>query len=147
MIVLDANILIAYGLSDEPLHAQAMQFLKYCAGSITYIHAPQLFRSEITAVMRKAVYVQRLSHSHGSSILANLLVYPIQYHEDDRLLHRAYELADKFNRPRAYDSQYLALAERLNCEFWTADERLFNAVSTQMPTVKWLGTWQTPPTT
>ena len=31
------------------------------------------------------------------------------------------------NRAAAYDSFYLALAEGLDCELWTADERLHNA--------------------
>ena len=71
-----------------------------------------------------------------------LLVYDIQYHVDEELLKRAYELATDFNRPTAYDSQYLAVAERLNCDFWTADQRLFNAVREQLGWVKWVGNFQ-----
>ena len=58
---------------------------------------------------------------------------------DDPLLRRGYELATQFNRPTAYDAQYLAVAERLQCEFWTVDERLYNAVKQALPWVKWLG--------
>jgi predicted nucleic acid-binding protein len=64
---------------------------------------------------------------------------PIHTYFDVALLRRAYELATQFNRPTAYDSQYLAVAERLNCEFWTADQRLFNAAHEQLPWVKWVG--------
>ena len=45
----------------------------------------------------------------------------------------------RFNLPRAYDTAYLALARLRNCEFWTADERLFNAVSRELDWVRWLG--------
>jgi len=38
-----------------------------------------------------------------------------------------------------HDSQYLALAERLECEFWTADERLFNAIVRDFSWIRWLG--------
>jgi len=55
-----------------------------------------------------------------------------------------YALAAQFNRPAAYDSQYLAVAERLGCEFWTADERLYNAVKTHLSWVKWLGNFTEP---
>ena len=48
-------------------------------------------------------------------------------------------LATRFNRPTAYDAKYLALAEMMNCEFWTADERLFNAVRDELSWVRWLG--------
>lgn len=54
----------------------------------------------------------------------------------------SYELANRFNRPRAYDAQYLALAQRLDSDFWTADERLFNAVNETFSQINWLGNWQ-----
>ncbi|HEX6305251.1 MAG TPA: hypothetical protein VFZ76_13740 [Anaerolineales bacterium] len=37
--------------------------------------------------------------------------------------------------PSAYYAQYLALAERLEAEFWTADERLARKVERQLPWV------------
>jgi predicted nucleic acid-binding protein len=138
-VVVDSNILIAFGLSDEPLHTQAIQILSAWASAGTTLTAPRLFRSEITAVVRKVVYQQRITHEQGHEMLARLLVYPVEFYEDDALLKSAYELADEFNRPRAYDAQYLALAKRLSCEFWTADERLFNAVKDRFPGIRWLG--------
>ena len=33
----------------------------------------------------------------------------------------------------------LALAQLRGCEFWTADERLYNAVSKELEWVKWVG--------
>jgi predicted nucleic acid-binding protein len=47
-------------------------------------------------------------------------------------------LATRFNRPAAYDAHHLALAEMMNCEFWTADRRLFNVVKDKLPWVHWL---------
>lgn len=141
-VVIDANILVAFGLSDEPLHTQAHQILSIWQSSQTVLAAPRLFRSEITAVMRKAVYQARITHEQGRSLLAQFLAYPVDFHEDDALLKTAYELAERFKRPRAYDAQYLALAQRLACPFWTADERLFNAVQDQFPNIRWLGDWQ-----
>ena len=72
-------------------------------------------------------------------MLSQLLVYPVDLHEDTALLTEAYDLAVRFNRPRAYDTQYMALAERLHCEFWTADERLFNVVGKELNWIRWLG--------
>lgn len=45
----------------------------------------------------------------------------------------------KKNRPTAYDAHYLALAEYAGCAFWTADQRLFDAVRRQLDWVHWLG--------
>ncbi|PJH75788.1 MAG: hypothetical protein CO064_04780 [Anaerolineae bacterium CG_4_9_14_0_8_um_filter_58_9] len=46
--------------------------------------------------------------------------------EDEELSQRALELAGNLSQSKAYDAFYLALAEKLVAEFWTADERLFN---------------------
>lgn len=56
------------------------------------------------------------------------------------LHERAWNLAAEPNRPTAYDAPYLALAEILVCEFWTADKRLYQAVQSRLPWVCWLGT-------
>ncbi len=141
-VVIDANILIIYGLSDEPLHSMAHNRLSAWHKAGIPLAAPRLFRSEITAVIRKAVYQGRMPHDDGRDMLAKLLAYPVTFYDDDALLTEAYELAAKFNRPRAYDAQYLALAQRLSCEFWTADERLLNAITGRFTYIRWLGNWK-----
>ena len=93
-------------------------------------------------MVRKAVYQQSMTIEQGRVMLSQLLAYPVEFHEDDALLKEAYELAVRFNRPRAYDSQYMALAQRLNCDFWTADERLANSTQGQFPHIRWLGHWK-----
>src|SRR5258708_32498327 len=96
-VVVDANILIAFGLADEPLHTQANQIFTACYTTKEPLTAPRLFRSEITAVVRKAVYQQRITPEQGRVMLARLLVYPVEFHEDNDLLKEAYELAVRFN--------------------------------------------------
>jgi predicted nucleic acid-binding protein len=141
-IVIDANILIAFALGDEPLHTEAKQVLSFWKTTNENLITPRLFRSEITAVMRKAVYQERISYNEGRKMLNQLLAYPVKFYEDELLLQTAYELAEYFKRPRAYDTQYMALAQRFACQFWTADERMFNAVSGQFSNIRWLGDWK-----
>ncbi|NPA27193.1 MAG: type II toxin-antitoxin system VapC family toxin, partial [Chloroflexi bacterium] len=47
----------------------------------------------------------------------------------------ALALAHELNLPAAYDAHYLALARRMNAEFWTADQRLAKAVARRFPWV------------
>jgi predicted nucleic acid-binding protein len=94
-VVVDANILTAFGLSDEPLYTQVNQILSSWGSAGTTLVAPRLFRSKITAVVRKAVYQQRITHEQGRRMLARLLLYPFEFHEDDALLKSAYELGVK----------------------------------------------------
>ncbi len=53
------------------------------------------------------------------------------------LQSRAWSTAKQYNRPRAYDAQYLAVATAAGCELWTGDQRLVRAVNASW--VKWLG--------
>lgn len=73
------------------------------------------------------------------------MAYQLEHFTDDPLLERAFELAEVYARPAGYDCVYLALAERLNCELWTGDQKLVNAVSGSLTWVKWCGSFPLSP--
>ncbi|MBX3065643.1 MAG: type II toxin-antitoxin system VapC family toxin [Anaerolineae bacterium] len=109
-----------------------------------------LFRYELIAVLRKSVYRRRLTTEEAREKLKEATLLRVVTFINDTFLQRAYQLAEQFNRPSSYDAQYLAVAEQLGCEFWTADEKLYNAVSESLSWVKWLGNFkqtQTPTAT
>jgi predicted nucleic acid-binding protein len=54
---------------------------------------------------------------------------PIQLHHPPQLHQQAIELAQQHGLPAAYDAHYLALADMISAELWTADLRLFNLVA------------------
>lgn len=143
-VVVDSGILLTSALL-ETLAPQAEALMNQWTQYKVQLAAPILFRYEVVAVTRKAVYQNRISLVRGLQIRDFLLTYPVELHFDEALLKRAYELASTHNRPTTYDSQYLAVAERLGCDFWTADERLFNAVSPVLSWVKWLGNFTPTP--
>lgn len=47
-------------------------------------------------------------------------------------------MLQKFNFATVYDATYLALAEFVGCEFWTADRRLVAGVRDSLPFVRHL---------
>jgi predicted nucleic acid-binding protein len=57
-------------------------------------------------------------------------------HDDAQMLS-AVAWAMHLDRAAAYDSFYLALAETLDCDLWTADRRLASAVG--LPWVRYVG--------
>ncbi|MCB0135046.1 MAG: type II toxin-antitoxin system VapC family toxin, partial [Caldilineaceae bacterium] len=67
-----------------------------------------------------------------SSEIAIALISP-----DDELVRQAYAWTLRLKRAAAYDSFYLALAQRLGCELWTVDHKLFKAVGA--PWVRYVG--------
>jgi predicted nucleic acid-binding protein len=137
-VVADSGIFLAAALTEE-YTLQATSLIEMWQKSSFQIAAPTLFQYEVVAVMRKSVHRGRLTDKDAIYQRDLLLAYPIQYMLDEKLLKRAYEIATLYNRPTAYDSQYLAVAERLQCDFWTTDERLFNSLTGFLSWVKWIG--------
>jgi predicted nucleic acid-binding protein len=136
-VVADSGIMLATVLV-EPYSANAKALVAFWKAQNMKVAAPSLFHYEIVAVLRKHVYRGTISQEKATTSIQALLETPVQLFMDIALLKRAYELATQFNRPTAYDSQYLAVAEHLNCEFWTTDEKLFNSVNSQLPWIKWI---------
>jgi predicted nucleic acid-binding protein len=139
-IVLDSGILIARLLPDEPFGAKAQAFWGF--DEEVEFHAPRLFRSEISAVLRKAVYTNRITNDEGFTLLQQAFRSSVTLHEDDELLLEAFHIANMLSQPRTYDAQYLALAKRLDCTFWTLDETLYNSIHRQFKQIEWLGNFK-----
>jgi predicted nucleic acid-binding protein len=83
--------------------------------------------------------VGELTAADCAEALRAALAFPIGLHAADDLHLRAVELAALHNLPAAYDAHYLALAERLGIECWTADEKLCNSVRHQLLWVRLAG--------
>lgn len=82
---------------------------------------------------------KELTLEQAEAAFAKLQTLPIQQMSVPGQRQRAWELATQLGFATVYDATYLALAELQGCEFWTADERLFNQVKDKLSFVKWLG--------
>jgi predicted nucleic acid-binding protein len=142
LVVVDSGIVLATIL-QEPFSDKARALLESWQKQNLQLAAPELFRYEVVAVVRKCLHQGQLTPEEALKGRDIVLALPIQFYLDDALLKRAYDLATQYDRPTAYDSQYLAVAERLECEFWTADDRLFSVVKQQIAWVKRLGDFKT----
>ncbi len=141
--ILDSGVLIAR-VFPEAYTAQAQKLMTDLEQQNIQLVAPLLLSYELVSVVRKIVYQGRATQEKaklGRKILAQ---FSIKLYFDDALLDRAYDLATELNRVRAYDTQFLALAERFQCDFWTTDEKFYNIADVHYPTVKWIGNYQTP---
>lgn len=72
--------------------------------------------------------------------LDTALTLPIHLRATDDMHSDALRLAERYGLRAAYDAHYLALAERLGAEFWTADRRLAQQVAGELPWVRLLDT-------
>jgi predicted nucleic acid-binding protein len=137
--------LAAMWLIPERFTPLALEIRRVWASNAIEMIAPPIFRPEMTSVIRKAVHLRFISADDGTVALQKTLNWPILITQDSNDLQRqAYDLATTFKRPRAYDAQYLAVAQMIGCEFWTADERLINSLQGKLPWVRWIGDYQPP---
>jgi len=91
--------------------------------------APWLWIYEVTSALWVAVRFGGLTAAEAERCLAqawNLGGRLVT--ADEEQVRAAYAWTLKLDRAAAYDSFYLALAESLGCELWTADQRLCKAV-------------------
>lgn len=104
--------------------------------------APVFFEAETDSILRQKVSLRHeLTAEQGQSAFASLSTLPIKTQHSAEQRRRAWELAREFNFPTVYDATYLALADLRQCEFWTADEKLFKQVRDKLKFVKWLGSY------
>lgn len=85
--------------------------------------------------MRKVPYRGLLDPAMGEKLLKKGLEFDVKLHTFSGIHERAWVLATQLNRPTDYDAHYLALVEHVGCAFWTADQRLFHAVNSQLSSV------------
>ena len=84
---------------------------------------------------------KEITPEQAEAAFAQLRTLPIQQVSVSGQRQRAWEVAADFGLTTVYDATYLALAELRGCEYWTADERLFNQVKDKLSFVKWLGNY------
>ena len=105
----------------------------------TIMIAPALLAFEVTSTLRRMVFLGELSDDDGDEAFQRYQQFRIRLSHRKEIFPVAWTLARRFERPRVYDATYLALAQLNECEFWTADKRLFNAVGAKLTWVRWLG--------
>ena len=89
--------------------------------------APRLWLSETTSAIRFLLSQKEITADEAEQALRTIHGLRVEIvNEDEELCLRALELAGKLGQSKAYDAIYLALAEKLVAEFWTADGRLAN---------------------
>lgn len=121
-------------LEDDSDRAEAL-WANWITQDITVI-APYLLAYEVSSVICNKLYRGKITSEDGDLAFAKVHAQGIVLLHPKELAPTAWDLARQFNRPTAYDSQYLALAQILDCELWTADKRLYNAVHDTLPWVQ-----------
>jgi predicted nucleic acid-binding protein len=97
--------------------------------------APALLNYEVANALYRYEKAGELTQEEVQQALDTVLALPIQLIGDHALHVEAVLLARRAGLPATYDAHYLALAERLGAEFWTADRKLVRQVGAALPWV------------
>jgi predicted nucleic acid-binding protein len=140
-VCVDASVALTFLLPQDLTPHVYSLWQTWADQDIELVTAP-LFFAEVTSVLREHVYHGLLGVDEGEQAFATFLAMPVRSVSPATLQARAWSLAKKHNRPRAYDAQYLAVAAILGCDLWTGDRRLVNALNA--PWVRWVGDYRSP---
>ena len=137
-VVVDASLAVKW-LVEEGDSDTADELLESWEGQDTRVAAPHLMPFEVANALHRRVVQGELTVETAVDLIDSLFSSRLELHETPHLHGRALELASRLDQGAAYDSHYLALAERLGCDLWTADERFFRAARGGATAVRWIG--------
>ena len=124
MTILDASVILALVL-PSPFSEQAASRMRALRAAREELYAPALLEYEVCTALRRSVANGLISAdeaAHALEIIRRLDIVPIT--PASSLHERAMHWSGRLGQTKAYDAQYLALAEQMHCNLLTADLRL-----------------------
>lgn len=133
-LVVDASLIFRLIVPNPQQHALRDQVDAWQQSGVDLV-APTLWLYELTSAIARAIHGGQVSEDEGRRLVTLVHAFPIDLIAPDLALGlAALAWSRRLQRANAYDSAYLALAEALHAELWTADRRLANAA--QQPWVR-----------
>lgn len=137
-LVLDVSVALKWVL-EEQYSDDAHALLRDAIAARRSVVAPPLFPAEATNAIHQRQRRGDITAAEADAALETLLAFPVQLRSPADLYPHAMGIARQYKLRAAYDSQYLAVALSLDAEFWTADERLYNALPRSLRWIHWVG--------
>ncbi len=120
--VIDANFAI-WAFLPGARRAETATFLARADA----IAVPTLWVYEVTSALRKTLWANPSWKAIVEGVLGDILALPDEiFSPNEALVRAALDWSERLGQSKAYDAFYVALAERLGCEFWTGDRRLYH---------------------
>lgn len=127
MMVVDAGVVLALAL-PLPFSAKAAERLRSLKRSREELFAPALLEYEVCSALRRAVSRGLLGADAAAKALELLTAVRIRPINPASSLHeRALAWAERLGQTKAYETQYVALAEQMGRGLLTSDTRLARA--------------------
>lgn len=125
-VCIDASIILRYVLNPDDAPIRKV-WQSWVADEINLV-APSLLFYDVTNGLYQQQRNKYLSPETIWKSLEYSLDLPITLVNEKNLHVRAREIAMKYSLSATYDAHYLALAEWMDIDLWTADKRLINTL-------------------
>ncbi len=123
MLVVDASVLVVALADDGPDGDWARARLRG-----EELAGPELLDLEVASVLRRQIRTGAIDTRRAEFALADLTAMPLVRAPHQPLLQRCWQLRDDLT---VYDAAYVALAEALDADLLTGDNRLAKATGPQ----------------
>ena len=141
-MMIDSGVAVAWHLRGEAHEPQAREvLLDWQSGAIHFCCSDQL-PIEVTSALLKALRRGRTTPEEARQAIIEILAVRFTvFRPTERILLRAFEIAEEHNQ-KLYDCVHVAMGERHRTDFWTAGERLYNALHGKFQFVRWIAHYQ-----
>lgn len=136
-VCVDASFVLRMFLGPDD--AEAWEWWEASLAEGSEFRAPCLLGYEVANALHRYHRAGYLSEVTAEIVLEAVLALPIVLESDTSLHIAALRLADALGLSATYDAHYLALAERLGAELWTADAELVRRLEGRGPRVRLIG--------
>ncbi len=139
MICIDASVVGRLISSDEQVERLNSRYEEARLAGENFF-APHLLPFEVASLLQKKRIRKILTSAEALGALHQFQEMQIEMVFFDGLIDRCMALAEAYGSElTVYDASYLAVAEHLKADFWTADRPLFDAVSVNFPKIHFIG--------
>ena len=132
IVVIDASLAIPWVVEESSTPAAIALLIQWQQDTVRLL-VPSLFALEAGSALLNHVRRGTLRPGSAPRALLELLEIVTVQPDDHRLAARALEIAETLKLWKPHDSLYAALAEHERCEFWTGDERFYQAAHGLFP--------------
>lgn len=139
-LIVDSGVVVKWFVPESDSAIARLIYSDYHDGSFELL-APNLISVEFGNIIWKKHAFQGLTLSRAQLAIDAFKKVEFTFSSAENLFDDAFQIAVKHRRS-FYDSLYLALSVRENCQFVTADEKLYNAVTNDFPNLVLLANWK-----
>jgi predicted nucleic acid-binding protein len=137
-VVIDTSLAVKW-IVPENHQAEALSLVAGWVADGTDVIVPSWFSCELANVLFQRMRRGDMTLADAQLAFGAIFARVSVREPDPAVALRALEVTDNLGLCASYDAHYLALAEYLGVELWTADDHFWNAAKGGFPWMRWVG--------